>query len=73
MPIQILYDRDRVQGIKSTLVNGFEIKKHSTKYRISGWLKRDYGTLFFGDFDTLPEAKEFMRTLCRQIEAESRR
>ena len=71
MPIQMLYDRDRVQCIKSTLINGFEINKHSTKYRIMGKLKRDYGTLFFGDFDTLPEAKEYMRNLCRQIEAES--
>ena len=73
MPIQMLYDKDRVQYIKSTLIEGFNIKGYSTKYRVMGKLKRDYGTLFFGDFDILPEAKEFMCNLGRQIETESRR
>ena len=73
MPIQMLYDKDRVQYIKSTLIEGFKITEHSTEYRVTGKLKRDYGTLFFGDFDTLLEAKELMGALCRQIEAESRR
>ena len=72
MPIQKLYDKDRVQCIKSNLLVGFEIKEHSTKYGVTGNLQRDYGTIFFGDFDTLPEAKEFMEALGQQIEAESR-
>lgn len=73
MPIQKLYDKDRMQWVKSTLVVGFEIKKHGTKYEVTGGLKRDYGTIFFGDFDTLPKAKDSMYALGQQIEAESPR
>lgn len=48
MPIQMLCDKDKVQRIKSTLIEGLEIKQHGTKYGVTGKLKRDYGTLFFG-------------------------
>lgn len=79
IPKEMLYQKGGEQCIDSTLIMGFEIEEHSTqrstKYTLTGKLHHDYGTFafFFGLFDTLPEVKEFMGALGRQIEAESRR
>ena len=71
MATQLLSNKDKTMFIDSTIIGSFEIKEHSTMYRIMGGISHEYGVfdLFFGDFDTLPEAKDFMMALVRQIEA----